>query len=121
MKEHNRIRGATRNFSGQGSFFGVRVLQQTFDLQHTNKIWVIKKALTKKETLALVFRKFCKISKNTFSYRIPPVADSAFSIYSFRKLVLIFLCSVFLTCPVSNSVSGKISPEKIRGGGFNIA
>ena len=34
---------------------------------------------TKKETLAQVFScKFCEISKNTFSYRTPPVAASVF-------------------------------------------
>ena len=35
----------------------------------------------KKETLAQVFsREFCQISKNTFFYRIPPVATSAMRI-----------------------------------------
>ena len=33
----------------------------------------------KKETLALMFScEFCEISKNTFSYRTPPVAASAY-------------------------------------------
>ena len=36
----------------------------------------------KKETLAQVFScEFCKISKNTFSYKTPPVAASGFMLY----------------------------------------
>ena len=39
----------------------------------------------KKETLAQVFSyEFCEISKNTFSYRTPPVAASAFFCFTKR-------------------------------------
>ena len=45
----------------------------------------------KKETLAHVFScEFCEISKNTFSYRTPPVAASAPTI-----LILVENISVF--------------------------
>ena len=40
----------------------------------------VLESLFKKEALAQVFScKFCKISKNTFSYRTPPVAASGVS------------------------------------------
>ena len=43
----------------------------------------------KKETLAQVFScKFCKICKNTFSFRAPPVAPSPFLQNNFRRLFL---------------------------------
>ena len=42
----------------------------------------------KKETLAQVFScEFCEISKNTFSYRTPPVAASVFNKNPLKLLV----------------------------------
>ena len=44
----------------------------------------------KKETLAQVFPcEFCEISKNTFFYRTPPVADSVLSIIKNKKKLYI--------------------------------
>ena len=37
----------------------------------------LKTVCIKKETSAQLFCQFCKISKNTFSYRTPPVVASA--------------------------------------------
>ena len=45
----------------------------------------------KKETLAQVFFcEFCKISKNTFSYRTPPVAASAYIMKFFSNRLIQF-------------------------------
>ena len=45
---------------------------------------VLLKNFIKKETLAQVFScEFCQISKNTFSYRTPPVAASVLWRWSF--------------------------------------
>ena len=58
----------------------------------------------KKETLAQVFFcEFCKISKNTFSYRTPPVFASDFSILArnmYLKLEVFEYCFVFIECIV---------------------
>ena len=46
----------------------------------------------KNETLAQVFScEFCQISKNTFSYRTPPVAASVFSFSGYFHFYLDFL------------------------------
>ena len=45
--------------------------------------------IKKKDSGTGVFLEFCEISKNTFSYRTPPVAASA---YSYYKMVVLLVC-----------------------------
>ena len=63
--------GVLRNFA---KFTGKHLCQNLF----FNKVAGLRPAtLLKRETLAQVFSfEFCEISKNTFSYRTPPVAAS---------------------------------------------
>ena len=39
----------------------------------------------------VLFCEFCEISKNTFSYKIPPVAASGYGLMSFQFLLLDYL------------------------------
>ena len=58
--------------------------------------------LIKKETLAQVFScEFCKISKNTFCYRTPPVAASLNPTLTFNRFVQVLF---FLHVGVSSSL-----------------
>ena len=51
----------------------------------------------KKETLAQVFScGFCEISKNTFSYRTPPVAASVMFSWWWQKTIIIYYCNSLL-------------------------
>ena len=53
----------------------------------------------KKETLAQVFSwEFCKISKNTFFYRTPPVAASKLHITETRACSVIIIQGMPLAC-----------------------
>ena len=51
----------------------------------------------KKETLAQVFScEFCKISKNTFSYRTPPVAAFTLPVDDIQILVILYKYPVYI-------------------------
>ena len=73
-------KGALRNFA---KFTGKHLCQNLF----FNKVAALRPAaLLKKETLAQEFScEFCEISKNTFSYRTPPVAASGYLLLSSVK------------------------------------
>ena len=59
--------------TNSAKFTGKHLCQSLF----FNKVAGAARNLIKKETLAQVFsREFCEIFKNTFFYRIPPVAAS---------------------------------------------
>ena len=52
----------------------------SFPQIHFSRLWPGACNFIKKETLAQMFScEFCEISKNTFSYRTPPVAPSVFT------------------------------------------
>ena len=67
----------------------------------------------KKESLALVFFcEFCEISKNTFFYRISPMAASAFS------AKLHYLCTLFFSPTLSISLSPILMQQYNLGPSF---
>ena len=69
---------------------GKHLCQRLF-LNKVAGLWPV--ALLKKKYLALVFScEFCEISKNTFSYRTPPVAASGIKIFDILSEPCFYEC-----------------------------
>ena len=83
-------KGVLRNFA---KFTGKHLCQSLF----FNKVADLACNFIKKETLAQVFScEFYKISKNTFSYRTPPVAAFTLPVDDIQILVILYKYPVYI-------------------------
>ena len=97
---------ASRGYSVKNVFLEVLQNSQENRVSFLKKLQVQVCNFIKKETLALVFScEFFEISKNTFSYRTPPVAASSLPYLSFIMFIYFAIVASLERCLCSKQLN----------------